>query len=267
MKKPEADKLYETSLKQLADEVDSAKVSQQMIDFFDFSSQFHHYSASNLWMIWAQRPSATRVAGYNTWRKVNRYVMKDEKGIAIYAPLKVKEEQNDGTEKYVLKGFKITHVFDVSQTDGEPLPKPPDWKSPEKREELEESLIEFAKSKNIVVKITPLGGETQGLSMGGAISLSPEAGTKTLIHELAHELLHKGSIRLQLDKKIMELEAESTAYIVAKHFSLNDLQSPNYIALHHNDGAEIMKHMDRIIDCSKEIIQFVEEKYENIESQ
>jgi hypothetical protein len=264
MKKQDADKIYHATLKQLADEVDMAKVSQQMVDFFNFSSQFHHYSAGNLWMIYAQKPDATQIMGFNSWKKVNRFVKKGESGIAIYAPLMSKEEMDDGTSKYSLKGFKIVHVFDVSQTDGEPLPDPPDWKSPEKREELEEALIEFAKSKNIVVKITPLGGETQGVSMGGVIGLSPDAGTKTLIHELAHELLHRGSAKLQLDGKTMELEAESTAYIVAKHFKLNNLQSPNYIALHHNDGSEIMKHMDRIIDCSKEIIQFVEGNHEKI---
>jgi hypothetical protein len=74
-------------------------------------------------------------------------------------------------EKQVLVGFKVVYVFDVAQTLGEPLPEPPDWKSPEKNLELNERLIQFAQSQGISVTFKNLPGEAQGVSKGGAIDI------------------------------------------------------------------------------------------------
>lgn len=110
--------------------------------------------------------------------------------------------------------------------DGDPLPDPPDWKSPEKNAELTELLMDFARSKDITVEVKDLPGEIQGASCGGKIILDPEAGTKTLIHEIAHELLHQVKDG-PTDSTIRELEAESVAYVVAKYFGLDGLSNPN----------------------------------------
>jgi hypothetical protein len=131
------------------------------------------------------------VAGFNAWKKMGRYVKRGEKGIPILAPMIYREDPDDEDSVKVLRGFRVVHVFDLAQTDGQPLPEQPNWKSPEKNLELQKKLMDFAEQNGIKVTIKELEGETQGISTGGSIVLSPEAGTKTLIHELAHELLHQ----------------------------------------------------------------------------
>ena len=119
-------KLIADQIKNLAEATDEAYISEKMQAFFSLSAKFHKYSVCNLWLIAWQCPHATRVAGYKKWNEFNRYVRKGEQGIAILAPLIYKSD--DGDEKE-LRGFKPVYVFDVSQTDGDPLPEPPDWTS------------------------------------------------------------------------------------------------------------------------------------------
>ena len=118
---------------------------------------------------------------------------------------------------------------------------------------LAERLIKFAESKRIKVAVKELAGDIQGVSSGGKITVSPTAGTKTLIHEIAHELLHQMK-DAPTDSTIRELEAESVAYVVAKHYGLDGLSSPNYIALHGADSDMIPGHLERIRDISAQII-------------
>ena len=204
------------------------------------------------------KPDATRVAGYKQWPKFNRYVRKGEKGIAILAPLMFRVDPDDPDNKNTeLGGFKVVYVFDVSQTDGEPLTEPPEWKSPEKNAELNRKLTEFAISHNIVVLEKEQPGEVQGRSLKGAVEIDPSAGTKTLVHEIAHELLHnEGSPKLHVN--IRELEAESVAYVVCKHFGMDGLASPNYIALYGATAEMIMAHLERIRNIATQIIKGIE---------
>ena len=102
-----------------------------------------------------------------------------------------------------------------------------------------------------------LAGDIQGVSKGGSVLISPTAGTKTLIHEIAHELLHQSEDR-PLDKTILELEAESIAYVVARHFSMDGLASPNYIALHGANANMILIHLERIREAASKIINAIE---------
>ena len=114
-------------------------------------------------------------------------------------------------------------------------------------------LIQFAESKGIQVTFRELAGETQGFSLGGKIEISPKAGTKTLIHEIAHELMHQVD-EPKPNKPIMELEAESVAYVVSRHFGIDGLASPNYVALHGADAELIMAHLERIRKTAAQII-------------
>jgi hypothetical protein len=150
------------------------------------------------------------------------------------------------------------YVFDVTQTDGQPLPLPPDWKSRGKNEELQASLIVYASSYGIVVEVRTQSGAIQGTSSGGKIELSPEAGTKTLIHEIAHELMHRGADRQDISRPDRELEAEAVAFVVGSHFGMGDLASPNYLALWDADEKKILARMDRIRSTATVIIQAVE---------
>ncbi len=170
-----------------------------------------------IYLILMAFPNATLVAGFKKWRSIRRYVLKGEQGRPILAPIFATIINDNGEEEETLVGFKVVYVFDLNQTDGKSLPEPPNWKSSEQNAILTERLIQFANKKGITVKIKELTGDIQGVSRGGSILLAPEAGTKTLIHEIAHELLHKGE-NIVRNKTIIELEAESVAYVVGKYF-------------------------------------------------
>ena len=233
-------------IKELAEATDIARMSEAMHEYLDMCGKFHQYSPHNVWLILLACPYATQVAGFKKWRTMNRFVRKGERGIPILAPILVKVDSDDiQEEKKLLVGFKVVYVFDISQTDGEPIPEPPNWKSPEQNAVLQERLIRYAEQQGITVKVKMLAGDTQGMSTGGTIVLDPGAGTKTLIHEIAHELMHKNG-HVSLQRSVKELEAESVAYVVARHFGLEGLASPNYMALHGADAEMIRAHMERI---------------------
>ena len=246
-------------IQELAEATDSARFSEEMQKYLETYSKFHKYSISNIWCILMTYPQATCVAGFQKWKSLNRYVLKGQKGIPILAPIIFKEDPDDVNSKQVIRGFKVVYVFDISQTEGEPMPETPNWKSPEQNLILFNKLVTFAESRGISVAIKVLGGETQGVSMGGTIEIDPSAGTKTLIHEIAHSMLHFGDDRPP-DSTIRELEAESVAFVVGKHFGLEGLNSPNYIALHQAGKDLIMQHLDRISHTSATIIQAIEER-------
>jgi hypothetical protein len=239
-------------IEELAEATDSARVSEEMLRYLDVCSKFHQYSLFNLWLILMNKPNATAVAGFGKWQSLNRYVNRGEHGIPILAPILVKQKDDTTTQEEIV-GFKVVYVFDVSQTSGESLPPPPDWKSPEKNQELTKKLIQYANSLGIKVIENELQGEVQGVSKGGLIELSPDAGTITLVHELAHELLHHREDQ-PVSKAVKELEAESVAFVVARHFGLDVATSPNYIALYRIDSKSIMEHQERIRRVASEII-------------
>ena len=253
----ELQKKIQGYLESLAIETDEARRSDEMVRYLDFVAKFHQYSPSNIFLIMLTKPDATQVAGFQAWKKMGRYIKKGEKGIPIFAPMIHKEDPDSDSSPKVLSGFRIVYVFDVSQTDGDPLPPVPDWKSPEKNAELTEKLIRFAESQQITVTCKELPGETQGVSKGGVIELSPDAGTKTLIHEIAHELMHRDQNNLQ-NREIKELEAEGVSYAVCRHFGLENLNCPNYLALFNLKSDEIYAHMDRIRNTAHEIITAID---------
>ncbi len=245
--------IIKAHLEELAKETDKARVSDEMIRYLEFCAKFHQYSPSNVWLILMSRPDATHVAGFNAWKKMWRYVKRGEKGIAILAPMIYREDPDDEDSLKVLRGFRVVHVFDLAQTDGQPLPEQPNWKSPEKNLELQKKLMDFAEQNGIQVTIKELEGETQGISKGGSILLSPNAGTKTLIHEIAHELLHQAE-NTQLSKSEKEMEAEAVAYVVSSYLGIKNLNCPNYIAMHIANSGQILDNFNRILIVAKNII-------------
>jgi Antirestriction protein len=89
-------------------------------------AKFHRYSFGNVVLILSQKPDATHVAGFTAWKKLGRFVRKGEKGIVVIAPItiKAKDELKPGEDEKPVLRFRGVHVFDISQTDGEPLPEP-----------------------------------------------------------------------------------------------------------------------------------------------
>lgn len=242
-------------VKDLAKETDEARISAVMQNYLAFCSSFYHYSLMNQILIFLHKSNASRVAGYRDWLKRHRYVKKGERGIPIMAPIPITMKDENGKEVVLQLRFKTVYVFDISQTDGEPLPEPPDWKSPEKYPDLEDMLIKYANSLNIKVEIEDLSASgSQGYSEGGKIGMDPTAGTKTLIHEIAHELLHHTKEVKLKSRKEIELEAEAVAYVVSRALEINDLKSPNYLALWDADGKKILDRLDTIRSTSNQIL-------------
>ena len=254
----------EAYVEELAALTDQARIADAMQAYLETASRFHHYSSGNVMLILLARPDAQQVAGYRTWQQVGRQVRKGERGIAILAPMFIRLEK-DNPESKTLVRFKVVHVFDLAQTDGEPLPEPPDWTSPERNELLTQRLLAFAASHGIQVTFKRLDGSTQGASIGGSIVLSPEAGTKTLIHELAHEQLHQGQqTERPTSREAKEAEAEAVAYVVGRHFGLESLGSPNYLALWHADSKVLKAYLERIVGCSRQIITALEDQTQSV---
>jgi len=250
-------------IQELAQATDAARVSEEMQRYLDMCSRFHQYSPCNVWLILMSQPNASYIAGFKKWQSMGRYVRKGEHGIPIFAPIISTVTNNLGEEDQRLVGFKVVYVFDVSQTDGEPLTEPPDWKSTEKNIELMNKLTRFAHDKGIRIQVKHIGHDIQGVSTGGKIIVDPNAGSKTIIHEIAHELLHHVEGTLT-NSTIRELEAESVAYVVAKHFGLDGLASPNYIALHGATAELILEHLERIRNTAAEIIITLEKESEPV---
>ena len=249
----------DTHLDELIESTDQARTSAEMTKYLDFCAKFHHYSPSNIWLILLQYPTATFIAGFAAWKKMGRFVRKGEKAIKIIAPILYRENLDEKEPNQILRGFRIANVFDVSQTDGNPLPQTPNWKSPQKNAELHKRLLGFAKGKGIQIHIKDLEGEAQGLSKGGCIVLSPKAGIKTFFHEIAHELLHQQR-ECHITKNQMELEAEAIAFVVSRHFGIEDLNSSNYLILNGTSKEMFIDHMTRIKTTSAEIINALEIK-------
>jgi hypothetical protein len=248
----------EQRIQSLASLTTEAARSDAMRTFLEACASFYKYSPCNQLLIGIARPDASLVAGFTTWKRRERYVKKGEKGIPILAPCFHRETPDEENSPQVLGGFRVVFVFDVSQTDGQPLPPPPDWKSSARNEELQAKLTAFAVSRGVQVWTGDLRGETQGSSSGGRIELSPQAGTKTLIHEIAHELMHHGTDRREFTREEKELEAEAVAFVVGSHFGLPDLASSNYLALWDADERKILARMDRVRTTAAEIIRSIE---------
>ena len=167
------------------------------------ASKFHRYSFNNHLMIFLQRPDATVVAGFNRWKSLGRFVKKGEKGIAIFAPCryKAKVETDAGEEQTVqqIRGFRVVHVFDISQTEGEDLPdldavrpKLLDVGAPDG---IWDALVMQADAAGFEVIRNQRGSENGYCDFSSKqIAVRPDVTTaqavKTLIHELGHALLH-----------------------------------------------------------------------------
>ena len=243
----------------LALETDQARKSEEMQRYLEFAARFHQYSTTNVFLILLNKPDATQIAGFQTWKKMGRFVKRGEKGIPIFAPMLGRKDSVNKDSPQELYGFRIVYVFDVSQTDGEPLPSVPDWKSPEKNVELTNKLIAFANARDIKVTFKKLLGETQGYSTGSEITIDISAGSKTIIHEICHSLIHFDKTS-SWNREIKELQAEATGFIVARHFGIDGLNSANYIALFGFNSKDILSHIEVIQKTASEIICGIEQQ-------
>ncbi len=115
----------EAILSTLEEGIETILTSEGYREYLRVMSRFHGYSFNNVMLVMLQRPDATRVAGFHTWRSMGRSVKRGEKGIRIMVPYrtKVSRENDESDPYYVIRGFGIGVVFDVAQTEGKPLPE------------------------------------------------------------------------------------------------------------------------------------------------
>ncbi|MFC1903073.1 ArdC-like ssDNA-binding domain-containing protein, partial [Chloroflexota bacterium] len=262
-------------LKRLKEGVDGIQESDNFREFLLTMAKFHNYSIGNLILITIQRPDSTRVAGYNTWKDLGRWVKKGEKGIAILAPClppksaRVTEPDEESDEEDRVTEirplyFKVVHVFDVSQTEGKPLLEfeVPDLTG-EANEDLFSSAMRLAKSQGLDVNFESRPGQDpaiKGMYSGISIWIRPEESRaqqlKTLLHEIAH-YYSEGVFRML--RRNAETIAESVAFTVGAHYGFDTgVRSFPYVALWAEDKkvleqnlADIRKVSTRIIDALK----------------
>jgi hypothetical protein len=149
------------AIENLAQLTNESLCSEMMALYLSTLAKFHHYSLSNQFLIQMQHPGAEIVAGYKAWQQHKRQVKRGGKGIAILAPCTYKSEDDAGNVSYTLAGFRTAYVFDVSQTEGEPIPTI-EWRSPAQSALLRAGLDHYAAANQIPVAIAPLPGNTQG---------------------------------------------------------------------------------------------------------
>ena len=195
---------------------------------------------------------------------MRRYVRKGEKGIVILAPMIGRKKSTDDEfaedEGSRLYGFRAAHVFDVNQTDGEPLPEFATISGdPESATDL---LKQFIAAKSITLEYDDRIRPAHGLSSGGKITVVPGLSAAQefsfLVHETAHELLHRGERRTQTTHAIRETEAEAVAFVVSTAIGLDaGTSSSDYIQLHSGAKATLAESLGYVQRTSAEILNAI----------
>ncbi|MBU2638303.1 MAG: ImmA/IrrE family metallo-endopeptidase [Nanoarchaeota archaeon] len=247
-------KEVEQALKQLANETEEAKKSDFFKEYLDVMSRFWDYSPYNQLLIYLQMPNATRVAGFHKWKRLERNVIKGSKAIKILAPAKSKKIK-DGKEEAIIY-FRPVSVFDISQTDGKPLPDI-DIEAEGETEGLLQKLLDFCQQQGFNVSFGGLRDDLHGYAANTNITINSSKSNNTqintLLHEIAHALLHKNST---LSKEQKEIQAEAVAYVAARQFNI-ETKSFNYLALYDANYEKIRDNLKVIADCAKLIIKAI----------
>jgi hypothetical protein len=278
-----AKKSIEEVSKDLEKHVSEMFESEAYKAWLNTNSLFPQYSLNNTLMINHQRPDATRVCGYKAWNKMNRQVKAGEKGIKIYVPFKrfskekildkegnpvLDEDGKPKVRKTEWVTFGLGTVFDVSQTEGEPLPSIKVSELTDKAGEAEGYGILL----DILTRICPVpvsfeefNDSRKGSYDKNARRIKLSAGMsrvqtiKTLLHEMTHEMLHSDDCTF--DEDTMEIQAESVAYTVCQHYDIDTSDySFGYIAGWASDkGIEELKaSLDIICLASHELINEID---------
>ncbi len=326
-KKDELVRKIEGFVEELAGAVDEVAASDEIRRFLEFNAKFRGYSWYNTLLIYIQKPDATKVAGFRQWEeKFHRRVKKGAKAISILAPVKVGEKKPekqpgvkptttptdtgdaedaddttavDTPKPQSIMRFVAVSVFDISDTEpidarGE-IPIAPEWHGSnepnEKAEELYQAAYELAEDLGTKLTIDLAKGDEQGWASGGHINITSNiAGVNkaaTLIHEIAHELLHfkksspfyvgdiegegedksievpRDSEKRQkksyvLTRDVAELQAESVSFVVIKYFGLPVQHQATYLALWKANKDTIRENLTVIKKCADFIIGEIE---------
>ena len=263
-------------------------------------SHFHHYSVNNQMLIFSQCPHATLVAGYQKWQnQFSRHVLRGEKGISILAPtpykIKVEKEKLDPDTKLPLLDadgntiteekevqipmFRPVKVFDVSQTDGKPLPErvqSPVAELTGNVEHYEAFMEALRRVSPVPIEMKPLSNDLDGFFSPSKQSITLRAGMSEVqtvcaaVHEIAHSKLHdyaKQPNSQPKDSSTEEIEAESIAYTVCAYFGIEtSANSFGYVATWSKDKdlKAFKDSLGTIRKTSSELISGVEQQFKEI---
>ena len=248
-------KEVEQALKRLAHETEEAKKSDFFKEYLNIMSRFWDYSPYNQLLIYLQLPDASRVAGFHKWKQLGRNVMKGSKAIRILAPAKSKKIKEDKEEETIIY-FRPVSVFDISQTEGKPLPDI-DIEAGGQTKDILENLLQFCQEQNFKVNFEELREDLHGYTSNNSIAINKNKSNNTqintLLHEIAHALLHKNST---ISKEQKEIQAEAVAYVAARHFQI-ETKSFNYLALYNADEAKIMENLKTIAETVRLILNSI----------
>jgi hypothetical protein len=246
--------------------------SETLTAYLGAMARFHNYSFGNILAIARQRPAATRVAGFGTWKEMGRFVKKGEKGIQILAPMIGYRRRRDAAEQEpntnqdakpapMLIGFRAVYVFDIGQTEGADLPEfdrtiTGEVGAPRDR------LIAFLAALDIKLEFNERIAPALGVSYGGKIAILPGQSKAeeftTLVHETAHELLHRAERRTFTTQTIRETEAEAVAFIVGQAVGLEmGKASSDYIQMYAGNAALLAESLEVIQRTSAVILAAV----------
>ena len=280
--------------------------SDRYRNYLTTMSRFHRYSLNNVMLIHAQKPDATLVAGFNKWKNsFGRHVKKGEKGIQILAPtpykIKQEEQKLDPDTKLPLLDengepvteekevtipmFKVVSVFDVSQTDGRPLPQISST--------LTGDVAEYEVFLEALHRTSPVPISFQAMEPGMDGYFAPKkqkiflregmSQVQTIcaaVHEIAHSKLHDYEHMTELaddgetilvpgekSRNTEEVEAESVSYAVCQYFGIETAENSfGYIAAwsQGKELKELRASLETINKISSELITGIEKHYREI---
>ena len=271
--------------------------SEKYQQFLDTMAKFPQYSLNNNLLIMMQKPDATLCQSYTGWKQMGRFVKKGEKGIRILAPAPYKMEREkdkldekgktvldkDGepvkeTVQINIKAFKPVSTFDLSQTDGEPLPTIG-------TSELTGSVEGYATLFEAIKEASPVpigfedikGGakgyfHTEENRIAIQEGMSEVQNVKTVIHEMAHAKLHNMEAQKAREdggqtRSSKEVEAESVAYTVCQHFGIDTSDySFAYVAgwSQGKEMLELKESLNTIRTAASELITAIDEKAQEL---
>ncbi|GAH60019.1 unnamed protein product, partial [marine sediment metagenome] len=277
----------EAVMKQLKAGVEGIQESYQFRLFLTTMSKFHNYSIGNQILIMLQEPNATHVAGFVTWKELGRWVKKGGKSISILAPVLPPRPTCPRCGAKVPKGarfcpecsapveeveievaphfFKVVSVFDISQTDGKPLPE---FEVPvltgEVNEDLFTNLEILMKVKRVSVSFESRPHQDPGIkgqySTLGGIWIRPEEPRAQQLKSLTHEIAHYYSEGVfRIPRQDAETIAESAAFVVGAHYGFDTgTRSFPYVALWARDKKVLEKNLGDIRKVATTILDGLE---------
>lgn len=275
--------------------------SERYMAYLRTMSRFHRYSVNNVMLIHMQKPDATLVAGFNKWRdQFGRNVMRGEKGIKIIAPTpfkkRIEEEKLDPDTKLPMRDkdgniimeekevkipmFKVVTVFDVSQTDGKPLPELASDLTGDVQN-YEVFMEALRRSSPVPIEMKPISPDTDGFFSLDKQSITIREGmsevqtVSAVIHEITHSKLHnyeqkrlaEQDAAQPKDRNTEEVEAESVSFAVCAYYGIQTGENSfGYIAnwSRNRELPELRASLETINKTASELIDDIDRHYADI---